>query len=165
MSRNRDGSPAANGWNLDARWEARISGTSCEFCRWDEATRVTYPVEVARLRVSRWFLGANQYVRGYSVLVLDRHAVELYDLDTAVRQALTEDMADAGQALGRVLKPIKMNVEILGNVIPHLHCHLKPRHHHDRPGHARIFQDAQLWQVPLTQLEQLADELRFELQK
>lgn len=165
MSSNQAGSPAANGWNLDARWEGRISGTSCEFCRWDEAMRATYPVEVARLRVSRWFLGANQYVRGYSVLVLDRHAVELYDLDTAVRQALTEDMADAGQALGRVLKPIKMNFELLGNVIPHLHCHLKPRHYYDRPGHARIFQDAQRWQVPLQQLEQLAAELKFELRK
>ncbi|MBR1175364.1 HIT family protein [Bradyrhizobium sp. KB893862 SZCCT0404] len=165
MSSNQDGSPAASGWNLDERWEARISGTSCEFCRWDEAIRATYPVEVARLRVSRWFLGANQYVRGYSILVLDRHAIELYDLDTTVRQAFTEDMADAGQALGRVLKPIKMNFELLGNVVPHLHCHLKPRHRHDRPAHARIFQDAQREQMPLTQLEQLAGELRLELRR
>lgn len=163
MSSNQDGSPAPNGWNLDERWEARISGTSCEFCRWDEAMRATYPVEVARLRVSRWFLGANQYVRGYSVLVFDQHAIELHNLDSRERQAFVEDIADAGRALERVLQPIKMNIELLGNVVPHLHCHLKPRYPHDRPGHARIFQGAQLEQMSFEELEQLARALRLRL--
>jgi diadenosine tetraphosphate (Ap4A) HIT family hydrolase len=31
-----------------------------------------------------------------------------------------------------------------GNVIPHLHCHIKPRFDSDRPGHARIFQDQEV---------------------
>jgi hypothetical protein len=39
--------PAATGWILGARWHARIDGTDCEFCKWDEATRASYPVEVA----------------------------------------------------------------------------------------------------------------------
>jgi len=122
-----------------------------------------YPVEVARLRVSRWLLGANQYVRGYGVLVLDRHAIELHDLSIEIRQAFTEDIADAGRAIGRILNPIKMNLELLGNAVPHLHCHLKPRYPDDLSGHARIFHDAQRAQLPLADLVQLATKLRGQL--
>jgi len=165
MNTKQDGPPPAGGWNLDSRWQARIDGTECEFCKWDQRTGATYPVEVARLRVSRWLLGANQYVRGYSVLVLDRHAIELHDLSPDIRQAFTEDIADAGRAIGQVLNPIKMNLELLGNVVPHLHCHLKPRYPHDRPGHARIFQDTRTEQMSPTDLEQLGKELRSQLQK
>ncbi len=164
MNTKQDGPPPAGGWNLDSRWQARIEGTECEFCEWDQRTSATYPVEVARLRVSRWLLGANQYVRGYSVLVLDRHAIELHDLSPDIRQAFTEDIADAGRAIGRVLNPIKMNLELLGNVVPHLHCHLKPRYPHDRPGHARIFQDAQRQEISLADLERLAAKLLGQLQ-
>lgn len=159
-STKQEGSSAERGWNLGARWQARIAGTECEFCAWDAHTSASYPVEVARLRVSRWYLGANQYVQGYSVLVLDRHAIELYDLSVDVRQAFTEDIADAARALDEILKPIKMNIELQGNVIPHLHCHLKPRFAYDRPAHARIFQDAQLKEIPMTELEGFAVSLR-----
>lgn len=160
MSTDQGGQPARNGWNLDSRWQASIDGTACEFCRRDEPTRATYPTEVARLRVSRWFLGANQYVRGYSVLILDRHAIELHDLDRTERRSFVEDIADAGCALERALHPIKMNIELLGNVVPHLHCHLKPRYPDDQPGHARIFQDAQVKIMSPAELEQLATMLR-----
>jgi diadenosine tetraphosphate (Ap4A) HIT family hydrolase len=117
----------------------------------------------SELRVSRWLLGANQHVRGYSVLVLDRHAIEFHDLSPDMRSAFSEDIADAGRTLARVLNPIKMNIEMQGNVVPHLHCHLKPRYPHDSPGHARIFQDALRTEIPLTDLERMAATLREQL--
>jgi diadenosine tetraphosphate (Ap4A) HIT family hydrolase len=165
MSGKQEGPPAARGWNLDARWQARIDGTDCEFCKWDQTTGAHYPVEIARLRASRWLLGANQYIRGYSVLMLDRHAIELHDLSPDLRQAFTEDIADAARASARVLDPIKMNIEMQGNVVPHLHCHLKPRFPDDRPGHARIFQGAEIREIPLADMERLAAKLRGQLPK
>jgi diadenosine tetraphosphate (Ap4A) HIT family hydrolase len=31
------------------------------------------------------------------------------------------------QALARVFRPVKMNYELLGNLVPHIHWHLVPR--------------------------------------
>jgi diadenosine tetraphosphate (Ap4A) HIT family hydrolase len=80
-----------------------------------------------------------------------------------MRSAFSEDIAHAGRTLARVLNPIKMNIEMQGNVVPHLHCHLKPRYPHDSPGHARIFQDALRTEIPLTDLERMAATLREQL--
>ena len=131
------------GWNLDQIWRDRISGVSCELCSVIGADSATSSegYKVADLRVSRWILGRNQYIRGYSLLVLNTHAIELHDLVRPVRERFVEDIALAGATLNRVLSPIKINIEMQGNVIPHLHCHIKPRFLTDRPGHARIFQN------------------------
>ncbi|MEI5680665.1 HIT family protein [Mesorhizobium sp. CCNWLW179-1] len=131
-------------WKLDQKWQNRITGTACELCSLLEADTAVSSEghKVADLRVSRWILGQNQYIRGYSILVLSSHAVELFELEKEVRSRFVDDIADASQALQRVLSPIKINLEIQGNVVPHLHCHIKPRFLGDRPGHARIFQNA-----------------------
>ncbi len=42
-----------------------------------------------------------------------------------------EDMALIGAAINKALKPDKMNYELLGNAIPHLHWHVVPRYHSD----------------------------------
>jgi diadenosine tetraphosphate (Ap4A) HIT family hydrolase len=47
-----------------------------------------------------------------------------------------EDMVLAAQALENVFRPDKMNFQLLGNVVPHLHVHLVPRYYGDpAPGH------------------------------
>lgn len=38
---------------------------------------------------------------------------------------------EAARALAELLKPIKMNYQINGNTIPHLHMHLYPRFRDD----------------------------------
>jgi diadenosine tetraphosphate (Ap4A) HIT family hydrolase len=40
-------------------------------------------------------------------------------------------MMRVGQALETVFKPLKMNFEILGNAVPHLHGHIVPRYYGD----------------------------------
>jgi diadenosine tetraphosphate (Ap4A) HIT family hydrolase len=55
------------------------------------------------------------------------HAVELYDLsDTALAGFMT-DVQDAARALKQVTGAVKINYEIHGNTVPHLHVHLFPR--------------------------------------
>ena len=59
--------------------------------------------------------------------MLKRHAVELYELTQAERAAHIEDVNQVARALARVYEPVKMNYELLGNQVPHIHWHLVPR--------------------------------------
>ena len=71
-------------------------------------------------------------VRGYSCLVLKRHAVELHDLSDAEGAALMRDVQRVSAAVQQITGAVKMNYEIYGNVVPHVHVHLVPRY----PGDA-----------------------------
>jgi diadenosine tetraphosphate (Ap4A) HIT family hydrolase len=45
------------------------------------------------------------------------------------------DLVLASQALEQVFRPDKMNLQMLGNAVPHLHAHLVRRYHGDpAPG-------------------------------
>jgi diadenosine tetraphosphate (Ap4A) HIT family hydrolase len=49
---------------------------------------------------------------------------EIIDLDPADQQTLIGEIARASRAIGKVLKPEKLNVAALGNVVPQLHVHV-----------------------------------------
>ena len=73
------------------------------------------------------FLHEDQFFPGYVLLVLRRHVTELYDLPAPERATLMEEVSRVAQALARVFRPVKMNYELLGNLVPHIHWHLVPR--------------------------------------
>ena len=83
---------------------------------------------IADLSVTRAYLQPSASFRGYCILVLKRHAVELDDLSPEERSALMEDIARVARAIRQVCKPTKLNYEILGNVVPHIHVHIIPRY-------------------------------------
>ena len=83
---------------------------------------------IADLEVTRAYLQPSASFRGYCILVLKRHAVELDDLSPEEQSALMEDVARVGRAIREVCKPTKLNYEILGNVVPHIHVHIIPRY-------------------------------------
>jgi diadenosine tetraphosphate (Ap4A) HIT family hydrolase len=85
------------------------------------------PLHIAELEGSRIFLNEDQFFPGYVLLVLRRHVTELYDLSVAERATLMEEVSRVAQALARVFRPVKMNYELLGNLVPHIHWHLVPR--------------------------------------
>lgn len=70
-------------------------------------------------------------MRGYCCLVLKRHAVELYDLSADEASALMGDIQRVAKALQAITGAVKLNYEIHGNTIPHLHVHLFPRYKGD----------------------------------
>jgi len=55
------------------------------------------------------------------------HVVEPYDLPARQRALFWEDAMVAAKALADLFHPVKMNYEIHGNTVPHLHLHLFPR--------------------------------------
>jgi len=82
-------------------------------------------------RVSIAKLNPDQLFQGYTFLTLKWHEEELYYLADKDRKAFLEDMSTVATALAKALKPDKMNYELLGNGMPHLHWHLIPRYTSD----------------------------------
>jgi diadenosine tetraphosphate (Ap4A) HIT family hydrolase len=73
-------------------------------------------------------LGMWQFYQGYCLLVSRRHAAELSELLTDERRAYLEEMCLLAQAIQTCYRPHKLNYELLGNQVPHLHWHLFPRY-------------------------------------
>jgi len=84
-------------------------------------------LHVADLPTARVYFNEDQFFPGWVYVVLRRHATELYELSPAERAAHVEDVSRVAGALAAVYRPAKMNYELLGNQVPHIHWHLVPR--------------------------------------
>lgn len=73
------------------------------------------------------YLHTDQFFPGWTLLVLTRHATELWELERDERHALIDGVADLARALAAAYDARKMNYELLGNELPHIHWHLVPR--------------------------------------
>ena len=112
---------SVSSWKNPQRWEEMRNGTDCPMCR-------SRREAVAELQTS-WILASpNDPVRGYACLVFNRHAIELHDLSATEGGAFMGDAQRLSSAIESVTHPIKLNYEIHGNTIPHLHMHFFPRY-------------------------------------
>jgi diadenosine tetraphosphate (Ap4A) HIT family hydrolase len=73
-------------------------------------------------------LGMWQFYQGYCILVSRRHATELTELPIEERRVYFDEMCLLAQAIQTCYRPHKLNYEVLGNQVPHLHWHLFPRY-------------------------------------
>ena len=97
----------------------------CPMCsRWDDDS----DLRVVELEHSFVVLNRDQYFPGYTLLFTKQHVTELFHLDRAVRSGLMEEVSRAAEALFTLFQPDKINYELLGNMVPHIHWHLVPRH-------------------------------------
>ena len=76
-------------------------------------------------------LGPWQFYHGHCLLVSRRHATELNQLEDDERPVFLEEMCQLAQAIEDCFCPHKLNYELLGNQVPHLHWHLFPRYRDD----------------------------------
>ena len=136
---------ADEGWMPRARWDALVRGEGCPLCaELSQPDRVNaFGFPVADLRVSRLRLAANQAARGYCVLICRRHVREPFELAAEDQGRYWQDLMRAGRAIQAAFDPIKLNFQLLGNLVPHLHTHIVPRYYGDPapgrpldPGHA-----------------------------
>ncbi len=86
---------------------------------------------IADLSVSTAALYPDQAYRGRCLVTLREHYTELFQLTPAMRIAFLEDVTRIAGALHHALNPVKMNYELLGNQVPHMHWHLIPRFRED----------------------------------
>lgn len=69
---------------------------------------------------------------GFCRVILNRHVKEMTDLTPDERNRLMNVVWKTEQAVREILRPDKINLASLGNVVPHLHWHVIPRFENDR---------------------------------
>ena len=74
--------------------------------------------------------------RGLSIVIWHgRHVVEPTQLDPNEATVFWRELLEVGRAIEATFEPIKLNYNLLGNEVPHLHAHVVPRYADDpRPG-------------------------------
>lgn len=82
---------------------------------------------VVDLGLSKAYLHEDQFFPGWTVVVFQRHATELFHLAPTERCQLIEEVNLVAKGLAAEFDAKKINYELLGNQLPHLHWHLIPR--------------------------------------
>ena len=113
-------------WQDDKTWRGLLDGSKCPICLRGKPLDI-----IAELSVSWVTAGRTAPLPGHVAVVSKRHVVEPFELSASERLAFWEDTLSVAKALADLLQPIKMNYEIHGNTIPHLHMHLYPRNRDD----------------------------------
>jgi diadenosine tetraphosphate (Ap4A) HIT family hydrolase len=101
-----------------------VSPDACPACtgQWPSSAQ-----RIADCGSSVAYLHDDQFFAGWTFVVLKRHATELWQLEAAERATLIEEVTHVARAVADAFGALKMNYELLGNAIPHIHWHLIPR--------------------------------------
>jgi diadenosine tetraphosphate (Ap4A) HIT family hydrolase len=120
-----------------------------------------FGLRIAAGEVSDAYLQRVGIQRGYTVVIWrGRHVAEPTELTEEEAAAFCRELLAVGRALERHLEPIKLNYDLLGNSLPHLHAHVVPRYADDpRPGWPVPFPDDEPPPHPEQQLRADAQEL------
>jgi diadenosine tetraphosphate (Ap4A) HIT family hydrolase len=109
-----------------------MTGAPCPFCdKLSALSELPGDEVVWQFAHSVALLGPWQFYHGYCVLVARTHATELSQLPPDERRAYLDEMCLLAAAIEAAFRPHKLNYELLGNQVPHLHWHLFPRSAHD----------------------------------
>jgi diadenosine tetraphosphate (Ap4A) HIT family hydrolase len=125
-----------NHWPTPEKWNALLRGEGCPLCVAVKPGGVDkgFSHFIADLSMGRLFLHNNQYVKGYCGLICFKHVREPYELPQDEQEQYWADIMLAGMALEKAFGADKMNFQILGNLVPHLHTHIQPRYLGDEGG-------------------------------
>ncbi|MDR4469286.1 MAG: HIT family protein [Nitrospira sp.] len=101
-----------------------MSDHTCKFClgTWPQPDYF-----IADLGLSKAYLHDDQFFPGWTVVVLQRHATELFHLTPTERAQLIEEVSHVAKTLAEIYQAKKINYELLGNQLPHIHWHVIPR--------------------------------------
>jgi diadenosine tetraphosphate (Ap4A) HIT family hydrolase len=122
-----------------------VSAAGCVACAgtWPPASN-----RILDCGVSTAYLHDDQFFPGWTVLVLNRHATELFELEAAERATLMDEVARVAHALAREFGAVKVNYALLGNQLPHVHWHVIPRAAHDPAPREAVWAVAHVPVVP-----------------
>lgn len=101
-----------------------MTDPSCKACQgtWPRADHF-----IADLGLSQAYVHEDQFFPGWTVVVFRRHATELFQLAPTERIQMMEEVTLVAKTLAQVFDARKINYELLGNQLPHIHWHLIPR--------------------------------------
>ena len=134
-----------------SRWDQWSQGIDCPFDQ-PRAASNDYWDLVTSLPASSFYLQKNQAYRGHSLLIWDkRHATRIDQLTPEEWLTFCSDLYAVENAIMRTFHPDHINVEILGNVVPHLHWQIVPRYRTDPRWEAPVWTTT-ISEMPVTRL-------------
>jgi diadenosine tetraphosphate (Ap4A) HIT family hydrolase len=118
-------------------------GEGCPMCEQGRPEETEHGARFFAGEVSDAYLQRADIQRGYSVVIWrGRHVAEPTELSAEEATAYWLETLRVGHAIENVLEPVKLNYDLLGNSLPHLHTHVVPRYADDpRPGWPFPFPD------------------------
>jgi diadenosine tetraphosphate (Ap4A) HIT family hydrolase len=112
-------------WHEDPeRWRAMLTRDGCPWCQGPGPPADDVIAETETCWVTTPVVAP---LAGYACVSTKEHATEPYDLDAETQAKFWADAMAVARGLADAIGPAKMNYEIHGNTIPHLHMHLYPR--------------------------------------
>ena len=95
-----------------------------------------YGARILAGEVSDAYLQCADIQRGYTIVIWrGRHVAEPTELSADEASQYWHEVLEVGRRLEQRLEPVKLNYDLLGNSLPHLHTHVIPRYAEDpRPG-------------------------------
>ena len=91
-----------------------------------------YGIRIHSGRFSEAYLQKQAKVRGHVVVTWrGRHVAEPTELTQDEALGYWLDVLDVARAVDDQYQPLKLNIEMLGNSVPHLHTHVRPRYPDD----------------------------------
>jgi len=124
-------------WKNDEEWQNEIKGVNCPMCGDMQVERNRHSTLIKELPASYVRLSLNQDYRGRILVILKRHAAELFELSPEELTAYWADVANAARAVHDVVQPAKLFYGVFGSRCPHVHCNILPMYKEDDP-HAPI---------------------------
>jgi diadenosine tetraphosphate (Ap4A) HIT family hydrolase len=107
-------------------------GEGCPFCAEGRPDETAHGIRFFAGKLMDAYLSRGGVQRGLShVYFRGRHIVEPTELSADEAISFFAELLHAGRAIERVFEPVKVNYDILGNSIPHLHVHIVPRYADD----------------------------------
>ena len=149
-----------------ARFYARRRGESCPLCLEGRPDETAHGLRFFAGELTDAYLHRGSIQRGLShVYWRGSHVVEPTELAPAERDGFFAELLLAGRAIELVFEPVKMNYDLLGNSVPHLHAHLVPRYADDpRPEWPFPFPEEDPPPAPDEQVRADAERLRVAAQ-
>jgi diadenosine tetraphosphate (Ap4A) HIT family hydrolase len=154
-------------WKSPDRWEEIKNGVNCPMCQDLHLEENPFSFFVTELKQTYVRLPKNQYMKGWTIVALKRHANELFELTEKELLEFWQDVSIVAKALDKIYKPTKINYCIFGHHCPHLHCHLLVHSYEDDPSTAikmdlkEVFLTASEYQSMIKELKTKIDTVKI----
>jgi diadenosine tetraphosphate (Ap4A) HIT family hydrolase len=114
-------------WGDLAAWRRRASPEGCPICQ--SIRSAGQPEDTLVALDASWVTAPRRApLPGYVCLVARRHVIEPYQLSEPEQRAFFAEAMRTARAVAELVRPVRVNYEIHGNSVPHLHLHIYPRH-------------------------------------
>ena len=122
-------------WDED--WDERKAGKGCPMCSEGRPDETFGNARIFAGRVSDAYLVRGDIGQpGYTIVIWrGGHIADLTELSDPDATTYLREVLKVARALEAHYRPAKLNFEMLGNTVPHLHTHIVPRYvTDDSPG-------------------------------